>query len=81
MVGLSTSMANISNVAYLFGCPNYFFFNFRYHVRLVPVPIYFDGFSEKHYCPRMATMNKPCFNAIKKWKLGRPILMFVVNNI
>ena len=79
MVGLSTAMANGSGVADWFGCPKYFFFNFRPHVRPVPVTIYFDGFSEKHYCPRMETIYKPCFNAIKNKGQGRPVLIFVVN--
>ena len=66
MVGLSTAMANGSDIADWFERPKYFFFNFRPHVRPVPVTISFDGFSEKHFCPRMETIYKPCFNAIKK---------------
>jgi replicative superfamily II helicase len=77
MVGLSTAMANGSDVADWFNCPQFFFFNFRPHVRPIPITIYFDGFSEKNYCPRMATMNKPAFNAIKKYSDGRPTLIFV----
>ena len=77
MIGLSTAMANGADVADWFGVLKYFFFNFRPHVRPVPITIYFDGFSEKHYCPRMSTMNKPAYNAIKKFSDGRPTLIFV----
>ena len=36
-------------------------FNFRPSVRPVPLEVHIQGFPGKHYCPRMATMNKPCF--------------------
>lgn len=61
MVGLSTAMANGSDVADWFGVPKNYFFNFRPHVRPVPLKIFFDGFGAKAYCPRMAEMNKPAF--------------------
>lgn len=44
MIGLSTAMANGVDVAEWFGVPRHFFFNFRPHVRPVPITIYFDGF-------------------------------------
>jgi activating signal cointegrator complex subunit 3 len=76
MVGLSTAMANGSDVANWFGVEKYFFYNFKPQVRPVPINIIFDGFSEKHYCPRMATMNKPAYNAIKKYSDGKPVLVY-----
>ena len=39
-------------------------FNFRPSVRPVPLEVHIEGFSGKHYCPRMATMNKPAFQGI-----------------
>ena len=36
-------------------------FNFRPSVRPVPLEVHINGFPGKHYCPRMATMNKPSF--------------------
>lgn len=75
MIGLSTAMANGTDVANWFGSPQYYFYNFKPQVRPCPITIYFDGFSEKHYCPRMATMNKPAYNAIKKFSDGRPVLV------
>jgi hypothetical protein len=44
MVGLSTAMANGADVAEWFGVPPRYFFNFRPHLRPVPIKIYFDGF-------------------------------------
>ena len=77
MVGLSTAMANGTDVAEWFGTDNYGFFNFRPSVRPVPIEIHFEGFSEKHYCPRMATMNKPCFQEIQIHSPKKPTLIFV----
>ena len=39
-------------------------FNFRPSVRPVPLEVHISGFPGKHYCPRMATMNKPTFQGI-----------------
>jgi activating signal cointegrator complex subunit 3 len=77
MIGLSTAMANGNDVAEWFGTGQYGFFNFKASVRPVPIEIHFEGFSEKNYCPRMQTMNKPAYNAIKKFSEGKPVLLFV----
>lgn len=36
-------------------------FNFQSSVRPVPLQAHIQGFPGKHYCPRMATMNKPAY--------------------
>lgn len=36
-------------------------YNFKPSVRPVPLEVHISGFPEKHYCPRMASMNKPAF--------------------
>lgn len=36
-------------------------FNFRPSVRPVPLEVHIHGFPGQHYCPRMASMNKPTF--------------------
>lgn len=36
-------------------------FNFRPSVRPVPLEVHIQGFPGQHYCPRMASMNKPTF--------------------
>lgn len=77
MIGLSTAMANGSDVGNWFGVKKEFMFNFKPNARPVPLEIYFKGFSEKNYCPRMNSMNKPAYNDIKKFSNGAPTLIFV----
>ena len=52
-------------------------FNFRPSVRPVPLQVHINGFPGKHYCPRMATMNKPTFGAIRTHSPDKPTLIFV----
>jgi activating signal cointegrator complex subunit 3 len=75
MIGLSTAMANGSDVANWFGVKRNHFYNFKPHVRPVPTTIFFQGFPERHYCPRMATMNKPAYIAIKQHSDNKPVLV------
>jgi activating signal cointegrator complex subunit 3 len=75
MVGLSTAMASGADMANWFGVPKYSMFNFRPNVRPVPVEIHFKGFSDKNYCPRMNSMNKPAFNDIKKFSANSSVLV------
>lgn len=77
MIGLSTAMANGADVANWFGVPQGYLFNFRPNVRPVPVEIHFKGFTDKNYCPRMNSMNKPAFNDIQKFSPHSPVLIFV----
>jgi len=39
-------------------------FNFRPSVRPVPLEVHIHGYPGKHYCPRMATMNKPAYQGL-----------------
>lgn len=52
-------------------------YNFRPSVRPVPLEVHINGFPGKHYCPRMATMNKPVFQAIQQHSPSQPALVFV----
>ena len=52
-------------------------FNFRPAVRPVPLEVHIASFPGKHYCPRMATMNKPCFKSIQTHSPDKPVLIFV----
>ena len=52
-------------------------FNFRPSVRPVPLEVHISGYPGKHYCPRMATMNKPTFGAIRTHSPTKPVLVFV----
>uniref|UniRef100_A0A0N4ZRT8 U5 small nuclear ribonucleoprotein 200 kDa helicase n=1 Tax=Parastrongyloides trichosuri TaxID=131310 RepID=A0A0N4ZRT8_PARTI len=67
IIGLSTALANAGDVA---EWPN---------VRPVPISIHIAGFPGIHYCPRMALMNKPAFNAIKTYSPKKPVLIFVAS--
>lgn len=54
-------------------------YNFKSAVRPVPVNVHVQGYTGRHYCPRMATMNKPCFAAIKNYSPTKPALIFVAS--
>jgi len=76
-VGLSTALANAKDVADWLGISRFGLYNFKPSVRPVPVEVFIDGFPEKHYCPRMATMNKPTYKAIMTHAREHPTLVFV----
>ena len=46
-------------------------------MRPVPLEVHIAGFPGKHYCPRMATMNKPTYRAILNHSPTKPALVFV----
>ncbi|KAI9006624.1 Sec63 Brl domain-containing protein [Phycomyces nitens] len=77
MVGLSTPLANPQDLADWLGIRKSALFNFSHSVRPVPLEIYIDGFPGKLYCPRMATMNKPIYAAIKTHSPTQPVIVFV----
>jgi activating signal cointegrator complex subunit 3 len=61
-VGLSTALANPHDLGNWLGIDSVGVYNFRPSVRPIPMSIYIKGFPGKHYCPRMATMNKPIYS-------------------
>jgi activating signal cointegrator complex subunit 3 len=79
IVGLSTALANARDLADWLGIENVGagLFNFEPIVRPVPITIHISGFEGKHYCPRMATMNKPTYAAIMTYSPQHPALVFV----
>ena len=77
IVGLSTALANAKDVADWLGINRFGLYNFKPSVRPVPIEVYIEGFPEKHYCPRMATMNKPTYKAIMTHARNHPTLVFV----
>lgn len=77
IVGLSTALANAHDLADWLGIEKVGLFNFRHSVRPVPLEIYIDGFPGKHYCPRMMSMNKPTYAAIKTHSPTQPVIVFV----
>ena len=77
IVGLSTAMANASDLADWLGIPHDSIFNFKPSVRPVPLEVHIAGFPGQHYCPRMAAMNKPTYRAITVHSPDQPTLVFV----
>ncbi|KAK8385131.1 hypothetical protein O3P69_012135 [Scylla paramamosain] len=77
IIGLSTALANAKDLANWLGIGEVGLYNFRPSVRPVPLEVHIAGFPGKHYCPRMATMNKPTFQAIKQHSPDKPVLVFV----
>ena len=77
IVGLSTALANARDVADWLGVKRSGLFNFSHSERPIPLSVSVEGFSEKAYCPRMASMNKPAFAIIKQFSPDHPVLIFV----
>ncbi|XP_061176706.1 activating signal cointegrator 1 complex subunit 3-like [Saccostrea echinata] len=77
VVGLSTALANARDLADWLGIKQMGLYNFRPSVRPVPLEVHIHGFPGQHYCPRMATMNKPTFQSIKTHSPEKPVLVFV----
>ncbi|CAM9575239.1 unnamed protein product, partial [Ectocarpus sp. 12 AP-2014] len=63
-VGLSTALANPRDLADWLGVKDSGLYNFRPSVRPIPCEVHIQGYPGKHYCPRMASMNKPTYAAI-----------------
>ncbi|XP_006865917.1 PREDICTED: activating signal cointegrator 1 complex subunit 3-like [Chrysochloris asiatica] len=77
IVGLSTALANARDLADWLNINQMGLFNFRPSVRPVPLEVHIQGFPGQHYCPRMASMNKPAFQAIRSHSPAKPVLIFV----
>jgi len=77
IVGLSTALSNARDLGDWLGIEKAGLFNFPASVRPVPLTIHIAGFAGKHYCPRMATMNKPTYAAIMQHSPTKPVLVFV----
>lgn len=77
IVGLSTALANAKDLANWLGIGQLGLYNFKPSVRPVPLSVHISGFPGKHYCPRMATMNRPTFQAIRQYSPCTPALIFV----
>ena len=77
IVGLSTALANAGDLADWLGIKDQGLFNFKHSVRPVPLEIHIDAFAGKHYCPRMQSMNKPTYLAIRSHSPKKPVIVFV----
>ena len=76
---LSTAVANARDLADWIGIEGKGagLFNFQPSVRPVPLQVHIQGYPGEHYCPRMATMNKPSYQAIRNYSPHQPVLVFV----
>ncbi|KAL7542850.1 hypothetical protein ACHAXR_012148 [Thalassiosira sp. AJA248-18] len=87
IMGLSTALANPYDLADWIGIDTEGYgmdakrglYNFRPSVRPVPMVVHIQGYPGRHYCPRMATMNKPCYAAIKDLSPNKPSMIFVAS--
>lgn len=84
IIGLSTALANPRDLADWMGIDVdegskalKGLYNFRPSVRPIPMDVHLQGYPGRHYCPRMATMNKPAYAAIKEHSPNQPVLIFV----
>uniref|UniRef100_A0A336MI52 CSON001544 protein n=1 Tax=Culicoides sonorensis TaxID=179676 RepID=A0A336MI52_CULSO len=77
IVGLSTALANARDLADWLGIKDMGLYNFKPSVRPVPLAVHISGYPGKHYCPRMATMNRPAYQAIRQYSPCTPALIFV----
>jgi len=77
IVGLSTALANAADLADWLGIDGPGLFNFPPNVRPIPLTVHISGYPGKHYCPRMALMNKPTYAAIQTYSPSKPVLVFV----
>ncbi|UYV68024.1 ASCC3 [Cordylochernes scorpioides] len=77
IIGLSTALANSRDLANWLRINKVGVYNFRSTVRPVPLEVHISGYPNRHYCPRMALMNKPTFQAIKTHSPDQPALVFV----
>ncbi|KAJ8709095.1 hypothetical protein PYW07_008921 [Mythimna separata] len=77
IIGLSTALANAKDLANWLNIGEIGLYNFRPSVRPVPLEVHISGHPGRHYCPRMMTMNKPTFQAIRTHSPCAPTLVFV----
>jgi replicative superfamily II helicase len=83
VIALSTALSNANDLADWLGVKEeglnkkYMFiiyilglFNFRADVRPVPTTVHIQSFAGRHFCPRMATMNRPVYQAIRDHSSG-----------
>lgn len=76
-VALTSSLANAHDLADWLGVGERGLFNFKPSVRPVPLEVHISGHAGKHYCPRMAAMNRPTYRAIIQHAPDKPTLVFV----
>ena len=77
IIGLSTALANARDLGDWLGIEGEGLFNFRPSGSTGAAECHIQGFPGKFYCPRMMTMNKPTYAAIRTHSPDKPVLVFV----
>lgn len=77
IVGLSTAISNAQDLGRWLNINKGGLYNFSPSVRPIPIQIHISGYPGQHYCPRMATMNKPVYSCIQQYSDRKPVLIFV----
>ena len=77
IVALSTSLANARDVGEWIGANSHSLFNFRPHVRPVPLEIHIQGFDQVFPEARHLAMYRPTQLAIERHGKGKPMMIFV----
>jgi len=77
-VGISSTISNTHDLANWLGLKKNSAYNFHSATsRPIQLEIHILSFPERHYSPRMSTMNKPIFKAIRTHSIDQPTLIFV----
>lgn len=77
-VGLSMPLANAQDLASFLNIKRIGAYNFHPATsRPIPIDVHIIGFSERHYSPRMATMNKPIFKSIVNYSKDESVIIYV----
>lgn len=80
IIALSTVSANTGDLARWLNIKDISgIFNFNSAARPVKLETHIQGFPGWHYSPRMTTMNRPIYIAIKKYSPRLPVLIFVAS--
>lgn len=80
IIALSTVSANTGDLARWLNVKDISgIFNFNGAARPVKLETHIQGFPGWHYSPRMTTMNRPIYTAIKKYSPRLPVLIFVAS--
>ena len=78
VIGLSNTISNAQDLACWLNIKKMGAYNFHPATsRSIQLEIHITGFPERHYSPRMASMNKPIFKAIQSHSSTEPVLIFV----
>ncbi|XP_050547877.1 activating signal cointegrator 1 complex subunit 3-like, partial [Daktulosphaira vitifoliae] len=77
IIALTTALSTAADLASWLHIGEMGLYNFRPSVRPVPLEVHISGYAGRNYCPRMATMNKPIYQAIRQHSPTQPVMIFV----